>query len=86
MTVAITKVNDLYVDGNKMDVAQLKTALKKLGTAHGSVILYIEGGSEIMFDMEVNRAISDSWVPISISTEPDFSTVVLANGPVKKRE
>jgi hypothetical protein len=86
--VALMQDDVIVVNGVAMGIAELQRALATLKTAHGSVIYYREGSpaQPTSVELEVNKAVNDARVPLMISTEADFSTVILPDGTVGNRE
>jgi hypothetical protein len=87
--VAVTKTREIFADGTKIGLPELKLAFAKLSAEHGVVIYYREDSSAAEPHpnaMAVVQAIVEARLPVSLSTTPDFSTVVLPDGTVKKRE
>ncbi len=78
----------IVVDGVAMGTTELQRALAALKAAHGSVIYYREGSpaQPTAVELEVNKTLNDAHVPMTISTEADFSTILLPDGTVGSRE
>jgi hypothetical protein len=88
MKVAVMKSGEIFADGSRLDLARLKAAFTKLAAERGSVIYYREDPSAAdphPNAMAVIQAIVEARLPVSLSTKPDFSTVVLPDGTVKPR-
>ena len=86
--VAVMKTGEVFVDGASVDLAQLKAVFASLTAEGGSVIYYREDPSAEdphPHAMAVIQAIVEARLPVSLSTTPDFSTVVLPDGTVKPR-
>ncbi len=89
MKVAVTKTGEIFADGTRMELPELKVAFAKLSAEHGSVIYYREnptGAEPHLNAMAVVQAIVEAKLSVSLSTKPDFSTVLMPDGTIKKRE
>jgi hypothetical protein len=94
MEVAVHADGRVTADGREATLEALQQSLSELKRNHGSVLYYREGanyghggaGSKahpkaVLFV----RAIFDAHVPVSVSSKPDFSDVVLPDGTTKPR-
>lgn len=89
MKVAVMNTGEIFADGKKVDLPQLESAFAQLSAAHGSVIYYREnptGAEPPLNAMAVVQAIVKARLPVSMSTKPDFSTVLMPDGTIRKRE
>jgi hypothetical protein len=89
MKVVVTNTGQIIADGAKIELSALKSAFAKLSAENGLVIYYREdpGAAEPHPNATaVIEAIIEARLPVSLSTTPDFSTVLQADGTVKKRE
>jgi hypothetical protein len=87
MRIAVYADGRITADGHPVELGALRQALAELKKANGSVLYYRERASSEPHPkaMEVVKAIVDAKLPISLSTKPDFSDVVLPDGTTKPR-
>ena len=78
----------ITLDGESVSIDDLQAALVQLKQRGGAVWYYRESGeSEPHANAStVVQAIVASRLPVSLSSEEDFSTVVLPNGTTRPRE
>ncbi len=87
-------INDVYNDGkityNQKEVSLLKLhdELRALKKNNGTVWYYREDGEDEPHPQAANviQAVIGAGLPISLSSKPDFSTVVLPDGTIKPRK
>jgi biopolymer transport protein ExbD len=83
----------LYRDGrltlgdNPVTISELHGALSRLRSERGSVLYYREAGQEepLPVAREVMQAIVEARLPVRLSTRPDFSDAVGADGVPRSR-
>ena len=87
MKVAVYADGRVVADGHEISISALRDAFMKLSNAHGSVLYYREAGQSEPHPnaMTVVQAIVDARLPVSLSSKPDFSDVVLPDGSTKPR-
>ena len=80
--VAVFADGRIALGGRTVSLAQLHVALADLGKNHGVVWYYREdaGGEPHPNAMAVIKEIIDARLPVSLSTKPDYSTVVGSDG------
>jgi hypothetical protein len=89
-TLARVKVSaggGITFDDKSVTQAELEQALDRLKKVNGAVLYYRERatGEAPAGAMDAFRAILGAGVPVSLSTEPDFSDYVDPQGNVHKR-
>jgi hypothetical protein len=87
MKVAVYRDGRITADGHETDLPALRAAFASLSRAGGWVLYYREGAEAEPHPnaMLVIRAIVEAKLPVSLSTKPDFSNVVLPDGTTKLR-
>jgi hypothetical protein len=87
MKVAVYKDGRIVADGRETDLPRLRQAFARLSEAGGSVWYYREGAEAEPHPnaMLVIRAIIEARLPVSLSSQPDFSNAVLPDGTTKRR-
>jgi hypothetical protein len=87
MKVAVYADGRIVSDGHEISLPALRDAFLKLSNAHGSVLYYREAAQSEPHPnaMAVIKAIVDARLPVSLSSKPDFSDVVLPDGSTKPR-
>ena len=80
--VSVSAAGNVALNGTPTDLQALDTALAKLSAEHGSVWYYREAAEAEPPSqaMEVMQLVVKYRLPISMSTKPDFSDTVDANG------
>lgn len=78
----------ITVDGTAIKVESLDQRLQALKKQEGTVWYYREAGREEPHPnaSKLIQAIMKARLPLSLSSEPDFSTVVLPDGTIKPRD
>ena len=78
----------ITLDDSTVSLDALSTAFADLKQQSGSVWYYREGGESEPHPnaMAVIQAIVDAQLPVSMSSEEDFSTVVLPDGTTRPRK
>ncbi len=86
--VAVFADGSVKFNGQATDIEALKRSLSELAEHNGQVWYYREAGeSEPAPEvMKVFQALVEAKLPMSLSSEPDFSTVVDADGRIRPRE
>ena len=88
LKISVLADGRMLADGRPVTLEELEPMLAKLAKDNGTVIYYREDPSQDephQNAKEVTRLVIESRLPISFSTEPDFSTVVDGEGNVRKR-
>jgi len=85
--IAVATDGRITLDGKAASLSEVGTALEKLVQDKGRVWYYRAepAGEPHENAMLVIQAIVDAKLPISMSTKPDFSDVVLQDGTTKPR-
>ena len=85
--VAVLQNGRVTFDGKAVSIEQLRIKLTELKSKNGAVWYYREAPDKEppAISTQVIQAVMDNNLPISLSTKPDFSTVVLPDGTVKPR-
>lgn len=86
--IRIYKGGAITWNHEKLELREADVRLKKLKSAQGTVWYYREDarGEPHPNAMKLKKLVMENRLPLSFSTEPDFSTVVLPDGSVKPRE
>jgi hypothetical protein len=85
--IAVLQNGHVSFDGKAVTIEQLRAKLSQLRARNGVVWYYREAAQKeppAIAD-QVIQAIIDKKLPVSLSTKPDFSTVVSSDGSVKPR-
>ena len=87
MKIAAYRSGRVTVDGVAAEPAQLPVTLARLRQRSGVVWLYQEGaeGDRHPNALLVARAIANARLPLSLSSRPDFSDELLADGTTRPR-
>jgi biopolymer transport protein ExbD len=87
MKVAVYADGRILADGHEVSLQQLREAFAQLSKAHGTVLYYREAPQSEPHPnaMAVVQAVVEARLPISLSSKPDFSNVVLPDGTTKPR-
>lgn len=87
LRVAVAADGSTSLDGASVSLAALRETLAAAKDTGAVVWYYRENawGNAPAEATEVIQAIVDNGLPISLSTEPDFSTVVDEDGTVRRR-
>ena len=85
--VAVTATGSVSFDGKPVTLHELNTRLVELKRGNGVVWYYREAahGEPPKEAMEVMKLVADNRLPISMSTKPDYSDVVVPGGGTKPR-
>lgn len=86
--IAISRAGEITLNGREATIDEVRAALAKLSESKGIVWYYREGADEEEPHpnaMLVIRAVVDAKLPVSLSTKPDFSDVVLPDGTTRPR-
>jgi hypothetical protein len=85
--IAVSAKEAILFDGTPVTFDALKTKLAELKKRDGVVWYYREaaGAEPPAKAMEVMKLIMDNKLPISMSTKPDYSDVVMPDGTTKPR-
>jgi hypothetical protein len=85
--VAVSADGRVELDGSVASLEELRAAFAELSRADGVVWYYREAADAEPHPlaMEVVQAIIDARLPVSMSTKPDFSDVVLPDGSRRAR-
>ena len=88
LKVAVFRDGKVEIDGSALSI---EDAAQRIGAAAGSetsVFYYREAGAEEPHPnaSKIIAAVVEAKLPISLSSEPDFSTYVDENGAIKQRE
>ncbi|MDR3386718.1 MAG: hypothetical protein P4L92_06655 [Rudaea sp.] len=86
--VAVLQSGVVSYNGEAVNLHQLSSKLAALKAQNGVVWYYREApeGSPPPISTQVIQLVIDNKIPISLSSEPDFSTVVQSDGTVKSRQ
>ena len=87
LRVAVLQDGTISMDGAPVSLANLRDRLTTAAGTDTVVWYYREAGQSDPPEeaMLVIKAITDNRLPVSLSSEPDFSTVVLPDGTIKTR-
>ena len=86
--IAVSRAGVINLNGREATINEVRETLAKLAASKGVVWYYREAADEEEPHpnaMLVISAIVDARLPVSLSTKPDFSTVVLPDGSIKPR-
>jgi hypothetical protein len=85
--VAVYADGRIALDGREIQIEELRSQFMKLSKDKGAVWYYREASSAYPPPVAtlVIQAIIDARLPVSMSSLPDFSNVVLPDGTVKPR-
>jgi hypothetical protein len=86
--VAVSRDGRITLNGHEATISEVRDALTKLASSKGVVWYYREGAEEEEphpTAMLVISAIVDAHLPVSMSTKPDFSDVLLPDGTTRPR-
>jgi hypothetical protein len=85
--IAVTARGGVSFDGAAITLDALKAKLDDLRKRNGAIWYYREasGGAPSVQATEVLKLIAGSRLPISLSTKPDYSDVVLPDGTTRPR-
>lgn len=86
--VTVTRTGAIFYNGAPTTLEKLREQLIQLRQAKGVVWYYRETaeGEPAPQAMEVVKLVIENRLPISMSTKPDYSDVVLPDGTAKPRE
>lgn len=87
LRLAVYRSGRVTADGREVDPAYLPNALASLRGKDGIVWLYREGAADERHPNAalVARAIADEHLPLSLTSRPDFSDVLSADGTTRPR-
>lgn len=82
LKVAVFADGRLTVDGTASTIEALRESLRSLSEKHGVVWYYREAGQQEPppIAMEVMKAVVDARLPIRLSSRPDYSDAIGADG------
>jgi hypothetical protein len=82
LKVAVFADGRLDVDGKASTIPALRESLRNLSDKHGVVWYYREAGQQDppSIAMEVMKAVVDARLPIRLSSRPDYSDAIGADG------
>jgi len=85
--IAVTAKGDVTFDGKPVTIDVLKERLADLKKRSGEVWYYREAGRREppAQAMQVIKLVADNRLPVSVSTKPDFSDVLLPDGSTRPR-
>jgi hypothetical protein len=86
--VAVSRAGVITLNGREATIDEVRDALAKLAASKGVVWYYREAADEEEPHpnaMLVISAVVDARLPVSLSTKPDFSNVLMPDGSVKPR-
>jgi hypothetical protein len=86
--VAVSRAGVITLNGREATINEVRDALAKLAASKGVVWYYREAADEEEPHpnaMLVISAIVEARLPVSLSTKPDFSNVVLPDGSIRPR-
>ena len=85
--IAVFQSGVVHFNGKPVTIPQLKAELTRLKGLDGTVWYYREHPDQEppAISTGVIEAVVENRLPISLSTEPDFSTVVLPDGSIRPR-
>lgn len=85
--VRVYRDGRVTLDDKAVAISDLRAAFNRLRGAQGSVLYYRETGQEEPppVAMEVMHAIVEAQLPVKLSTKPDFSDAVGADGVPRSR-
>jgi hypothetical protein len=88
LKVAVYRDGKVEVDGAAMSVEDATRTIKATAGSETSVYYYREAGEEDPHPnaSKIIAAVVGANLPISLSSQPDFSTYVDENGTIRKRE
>lgn len=86
--IAVSAAGAVSFDGAPVTLDALRAKLAALKERNGVVWYYREAGTQAPPPqaMEVIKLIVDTRVPITMSTKPDYSDVVMPDGTVQPRD
>ena len=88
LKISVLADGQVLADGHPVELEELEPILAEFAMGKGTVLYYREDPSQDEPHpnaMAVIQLVIESRLPISFSTEPDFSTIVDGDGNVKKR-
>lgn len=85
--IAVLQSGSVTFNGQAVNIEQLRVKLTELKQQSGAVWYYREAPEKEPppISDQVIQAVVDTSLPISLSTEPDFSTVALPDGTIRRR-
>jgi hypothetical protein len=85
MNVAVYADGHIVADGHEIALPALRQAFARVSKAHGRVLYYREAPESEPHPnaMAVMQAIIEARLPVSLSSKPDFSNVMLPDGTAK---
>src|SRR5262245_41049492 len=85
--VKVTSKGGITLDDKSVSQAELEMALDRLKAVNGAILYYRERptGEAPEGAMDAFRAILAAGLPVSLSTQPDFSDYVDPDGQTQKR-
>lgn len=87
LKVAVLADGRLTIDGEVSTIAALRDSLRSVGERRGVVWYYRESGQQEPppIALEVMKAVVDARLPVRLSSRPDYSDAIGADGrPVAK--
>jgi hypothetical protein len=88
LRVQALRSGDFTIDGKPGTMPLLQSEIARIKDANGTVWFYREGASSEPTEkqFEIFKVIVEARVPISLSTEPDFSNYVGPDGQLRPRK
>ena len=88
LKIAVSEQGEIELNGETTSLFELQAELAAAAGTETSVWYYRPqgGGDPPEEAMQVFEAILEHRLPVSLSSKPDFSTVVLPDGSVKARD
>ena len=87
LKVIVAEDGRINLDGTAVSLQALRDEFAAVAGTEATVWYYRANGTEEPSEeaMQVIQAVMDNQLPISLSSEPDFSTVVAPDGSVEPR-
>lgn len=87
LKVRVYRDGRVTLDDKAVTISDLRAAFHRLRGSQGSVLYYREAGQEEPppVAMEVMHAVVEAQLPVKLSTKPDFSDAVGADGVPRSR-
>jgi biopolymer transport protein ExbD len=85
--ISVFRDGSVKIDGLEMELEAAVARIGQVNAAETKALYYRESGQEEPHPnaMSILKAVTDARLPVMLSTEPDFSTVVGPDGQPKPR-